>query len=347
MERYEPEQIEKKWQAVWEGEQAFVVPNPERPEEHEEAHKPTSSRCCRTPPASCTWGMSSTTRSATCSRTSAGAAGWTFSVRWATTRSACRPRTRRSARAATRALITERNIAAIREQMQRMGWAIDWSREVSTADPDYYRWTQWLFLRFLEAGSPTAGRRRSSGARRPDRPCERAGDRRPLRALRRRGGGTSLEQWFFRITDVRRRAARRDGLLESWPERVLTMQRNWIGRSEGAEVASASRSSTSTCRSSRPGLTRSSARPFLSSRPSTRWSPAGRRDKARSRRSGLRTPSAAESAVERADADSEKTGVFTGRYVDEPGERRAHPDLGRRLCADRLRDGRDHGRAGP
>ena len=49
-------------------------------------------------------------------------------------------------------VVTERNIAAIREQMRRMGWSIDWSRELSTADPDYYRWTQWIFLRLFERG---------------------------------------------------------------------------------------------------------------------------------------------------------------------------------------------------
>ena len=68
-------------------------------------------------------------------------------------------------------VITERNIAAIREQMRRMGWAIDWDREVSTHEPRYYRWTQWLFLQVLRGrASPTARRRPSSGAR-TTRPC--------------------------------------------------------------------------------------------------------------------------------------------------------------------------------
>ena len=72
---------------------------------------------------------------------------------------------------------------------------------------------------------------------RPDRPRERAGDRRPLRALRRtRSRRKNLEQWFFRITDYADVLLDEMALLESWPERVLTMQRNWIGRSEGAEL---------------------------------------------------------------------------------------------------------------
>ena len=99
--------------------------------------------------------------------------------------------------------VTERNIDAIREQMRRMGWAIDWSREVSTAEPEYYRWTQWLFLRFFERG--LAYRTRGAGQvvpERPDRARQRAGDRRALRALRHRGRvAKSLTQWFFKITD--------------------------------------------------------------------------------------------------------------------------------------------------
>ena len=69
--------------------------------------------------------------------------------------------------------VTERNIAAIRAQIKRMGWSIDWTREVSTHEPEYYRWTQWLFLKLLRGrASPTARRRRSSGAR-TTRPCSR------------------------------------------------------------------------------------------------------------------------------------------------------------------------------
>ena len=134
-------------------------------------------------------------------------------------------------------LVTERNIAAIRQQMRRMGWAIDWDREVSTADPSYYRWTQWLFLKFYEEG--LAYRKEAPVNWCPndqtvlaneqviDGRCERCGAE-----VERR----DLEQWFFRITDYADRLLDEMSLLESWPEHVLTMQRNWIGRSEGAEV---------------------------------------------------------------------------------------------------------------
>ena len=108
--------------------------------------------------------------------------------------------------------ITNRNIEAIRRQMRRMGWAIDWSREVSTAEPEYYRWTQWLFLRFFERG--LAYRRGGAGQVVPEGPDgarERAGDRRPLRAVRHRGGGAQPDAVVLQDHRLRRPAARRDG----------------------------------------------------------------------------------------------------------------------------------------
>jgi len=133
--------------------------------------------------------------------------------------------------------ITERNIGRIREQMQRMGWAIDWDREISTHTPEYYRWTQLLFLKLLERG--LAYRKESlqnwcpndqtvlANEQVVDGKCERCGAEVEKR---------SLEQWFFRITDYADALLDEMELLAHWPERVLTMQRNWIGRSEGAEV---------------------------------------------------------------------------------------------------------------
>jgi leucyl-tRNA synthetase len=134
-------------------------------------------------------------------------------------------------------LIIERNIAAIRTQMKRMGWAIDWEREISTHEPEYYRWTQWLFLQFLKAGQ--AFRREAPVKWCPkdqtvlaneqviDGRCERCGTEVEAK---------SLEQWFFRYTTYADALLDEMELVESWPERVLAMQRNWIGRSEGAEI---------------------------------------------------------------------------------------------------------------
>ncbi len=133
-------------------------------------------------------------------------------------------------------VIVERNIVAIRRTMKRLGWAIDWSREFSTHEPEYYRWTQWLFLKFFEAGQvyrkaalvnwcPNDQTILANEQVRDGR-CERCGAEVEAR---------KLDEWFFRIT------AYADHLLDEmkdveWPERVLAMQRNWIGRSEGAEV---------------------------------------------------------------------------------------------------------------
>ncbi len=133
--------------------------------------------------------------------------------------------------------VTPRNIASIRAAMERLGWAIDWDRVLATHEPEYYRWTQWLFLRFFEHG--LAYRRNVPVKWCPqdqtvlaneqvvDGRCERCG------ALVE---SKNLEQWLFRITDYADQLLDEMELLESWPDRVLTMQRNWIGRSEGAEV---------------------------------------------------------------------------------------------------------------
>jgi leucyl-tRNA synthetase len=133
--------------------------------------------------------------------------------------------------------VTDRSIEAIRGQLKRMGWSIDWSREVRTHEPEYYRWTQWLFLKLHEAG--LAYRKQAPVKWCPndqtvlaneqviDGHCERCGAEVESR---------NLEQWMFKITDYADRLLDDMALLESWPDRVLTMQRNWIGRSEGAEV---------------------------------------------------------------------------------------------------------------
>jgi leucyl-tRNA synthetase len=132
---------------------------------------------------------------------------------------------------------TEASIAEFQHQFRSWGISIDWSRELSTHEPSYYRWTQWLFLRLYEAG--LAYRREAAVNWCPkdatvlaneqvvDGRCERCGT-----VVEKR----DLEQWFFSITKYA------DRLLEDldtidWPAHVKTMQRNWIGRSEGAKVA--------------------------------------------------------------------------------------------------------------
>ncbi len=132
---------------------------------------------------------------------------------------------------------TERSIASFRRQFGEWGISIDWSRELATHTPEYYRWTQWIFLQLFERG--LAYRTQAPVQWCPkdatvlaneqvvDGRCERCG----TEVVQR-----NLEQWFFRITDYADRLLADFDLLESWPEHVITMQRNWIGRSEGAEV---------------------------------------------------------------------------------------------------------------
>ena len=132
---------------------------------------------------------------------------------------------------------TMSNIENMRGQLRSMGAMFDFDSEVVTCDPEYYRWNQWFFLKFLEKGlayrkeapvdwcprdNTTLAREQVVG---PDRRCERCGT--PV--IKK-----NLAQWFFKITDYA------DELLDfskvDWPERVKTLQTNWIGRSEGAEI---------------------------------------------------------------------------------------------------------------
>src|SRR4051794_41160042 len=131
---------------------------------------------------------------------------------------------------------TDAAIAAFRQQFREWGMSIDWSREFGTHEPRYYRWTQWIFLQLFDRG--LAYRKEAAVKWCPndqtvlaneqviDGRCERCGWEVEVR---------QLEQWFFRITDYADRLLDDLDTIE-WPAHVKTMQRNWIGRSEGAEV---------------------------------------------------------------------------------------------------------------
>jgi leucyl-tRNA synthetase len=236
-DRYDPQAIERKWQLVWEAENTWVVPNPGSPEF--DASKPKSYVLEMLPYPS--------------GEPHVGHLK-TYSVGDAIAHF----RRRRGYRvvhpmgydafglpAENNAIqtgehpreATEKSIDAFREQFMRWGISIDWTRELGTHQPSYYRWTQWIFLKLYERGL----------ARRHEAPvhwcpkdqtvlaneqvidghCERCGTLVELR---------QLEQWFFLITEYAQQLLDDFDLLETWPENVITMQRNWIGRSEGAEV---------------------------------------------------------------------------------------------------------------
>jgi leucyl-tRNA synthetase len=130
------------------------------------------------------------------------------------------------------------NIKAMKQQMQRLGLGYDWATEVTTCLPEYYRWNQWFFLRMYEKG--LVYRKKSKVNWCPECATVLANEqvvdgccwRHETTPVEQR----DLVQWFFRITAYAQELL--DGLdkLEGWPEKVRTMQRNWIGRSEGTEV---------------------------------------------------------------------------------------------------------------
>ncbi len=219
---------------------------------------------------------------------------------------------------------TEESIRAFQREFRAWGISIDWSRELSTHDPAYYRWTQWIFLRLYERG--LAYRKEAAVQWCPvdqtvlaneqviDGHCERCGSPVEVR---------QLEQWFFRITDYADRLLE-DLAVISWPEHVNTMQRNWIGRSEGAEV---------TFRNDELGIDY----PVFTTRPDTLFGAtffvmAPEHPDVFRLAAGTEHERAVheyvnravqESAEERGDTDKAKTGVPLGRTVSNPvnGER--------------------------
>jgi len=131
---------------------------------------------------------------------------------------------------------TMQNIENMRRQLKSIGAIYDWSREVITCLPEYYKWTQWFFLKLYENGLAYRGKAPVNWCPKcqtvlaneqvVDGSCERCGT-----AVTRR----DLEQWFFRITKYADELKEHDGL--DWPERIKIMQRNWVGRSEGTEIS--------------------------------------------------------------------------------------------------------------
>jgi len=129
------------------------------------------------------------------------------------------------------------NIAVMKRQIDSLGIGYDWSREINTSEPDYYKWTQWVFLQLFHRGL----------AYRKDAPvnwcpsCQTAlANEEVVNGLCERCDAEvtqkDLPQWFFKITDYAQRLLDDLDLLDAWPERVRRMQANWIGRSEGAMV---------------------------------------------------------------------------------------------------------------
>jgi len=152
VDRYEPGEIEAKWQRVWEDEQTFHVPNPQPGASPDDTHwyqlemlpYPSGSSLHMGHVLNYTMGDVQTHVRRRSGWTVVRPMGWDafgLPAENAAIREGGHP-----------SEIVERNIATCRTQMKRLGWAIDWQREVSTHEPSFYRWTQWLFLRFYEHG---------------------------------------------------------------------------------------------------------------------------------------------------------------------------------------------------
>ena len=133
---------------------------------------------------------------------------------------------------------TYANIETQATSFRRYGLSFDWSRRLHTSDPEYYRWTQWLFLRFRERG---LAYRKASYVNWCPKDQTVLANEQVIAGLCERCGSVVtkrlLTQWYFKITEYAERLLDdMDDLVDGWPERVLTMQRNWIGRSEGAYI---------------------------------------------------------------------------------------------------------------
>ncbi|MCC7362881.1 MAG: leucine--tRNA ligase [Dehalococcoidia bacterium] len=211
------------------------------------------------------------------------------------------------------------NVERMREQLRLMGAGFDWDREVVTADPSYYKWTQWWFLQLYKEGlAYRAGAAANwcpgcqtvlANEQVIDGKCERSDD-----IVERR----FLTQWFFKITAYADELLRFEGI--EWPERVRNMQTNWIGRSEGARLHFAV---------DVPGVEEKLT--VFTTRPDTVYGatfmvlapehPLVERITTTDQRAAVedyRAATARQSEIERLSTEKEKTGVFTGAYAVNP-----------------------------
>ncbi|MCZ2109956.1 MAG: class I tRNA ligase family protein, partial [Dehalococcoidia bacterium] len=208
------------------------------------------------------------------------------------------------------------NVERMRGQLQLMGAGFDWERELVTASPDYYRWTQWWFLQLYKNG--LAYRAEAAANWCPgcqtvlaneqvvDGRCERSDD-----VVERR----FLTQWFFRITDYAEELLKFDGI--EWPESVRTRQTNWIGRSEGAhlnfDVDVPGVDSKLTVFTTRPDTVYGAT--FMVLAPEHALVNRITTPEQRATVDAYITQTSRQTEIERLSTEREKTGVFTGAYA--------------------------------
>ncbi len=214
---------------------------------------------------------------------------------------------------------TYQNVAQMREQLKQLGLSYDWDREVTTCSPDYYRWTQGLFLEFFNAG--LAYQKESAVNWDPIDQTVLANEQVDSEGKSWRSGAKVerrlLRQWFLKITDYAEQLLTDLDQLEGWPERVRLMQENWIGKSTGAQVVFKTEAGDEL--------------PVFTTRPDTLWgatfmvlSPehplvAGLTTSAQAEAvADYCQAAAAKSEIDRTAEDREKTGVWTGSYAINP-----------------------------
>ncbi|MBQ8984695.1 leucine--tRNA ligase [Candidatus Saccharibacteria bacterium] len=222
---------------------------------------------------------------------------------------------------------TETNINNFRKQLKRLGFAIDWSREINTSDPEYYRWTQWCFLQLYKKG--LAYRKESYQWWCPVDQTVLANEQVENGHCWRCGSEVEkkkMKQWFFKITDYADELLNDVDALD-WPEKIKTMQKNWIGRSEGAEIefeVLGGQKSKDDTAESRTTVKVFTTRPdtvfgatFLVLAPEHPLVSKLVTDKTKQKVDQYREDALKKSEIERQE-NKEKTGVFTGSYAINP-----------------------------
>ena len=249
---------------------------------------------------------------------------------------------------------TLENISHMKGQLQRMGISYAWEREIATCKPEYYHWNQWLFVKMLERD--LAYKKRSKVNWCPSCNTVLANEQVVDGACWRCGTPVvtrELEQWFFRITQYSDELLEAAERLAEWPEKVLTMQRNWIGRSEGARVrfplanrepraASGDFIEVFTTRiDTIYGAT------FILLAPEHPLVQAWSEEPGAETFRDTHTRFLAQDRTARITGEIEKEGFDTGRQAINPFTNSPGSRMGRQLRAVRVRDRRGDGRAGP
>jgi leucyl-tRNA synthetase len=213
---------------------------------------------------------------------------------------------------------TKKNINRFREQLQALGFSYDWQREVSTTDPDYYKWTQWIFLKLFEKGL-------AYEAEAPVNWCPALGtvlaNEEVVNGLSERGDHPvirkPMRQWMLKITAYAERLLS-DLELVDWPESIKEMQRNWIGKSEGAEVDFAIDGLNAALRvyTTRPDTLFGAT--YMVVAPEHPLLDQLVTDETRDAVAAYKTAAANKSDLERTELAKGKSGEFTGSYAVNP-----------------------------